>query len=78
MKHAVHICGIAKQPCKPSAHLCAVDLQPCSVPRIYARSIFSDVIRSAYMRAHFAALRQQIASMRGEIAQNRQQNSAQQ
>lgn len=72
MQRTAHICGMAKQPCKPSTHICEVNLQPCSAPRIYARLICIPNNASAYMRAHFAALQQQIAGMRGEITKKRQ------
>lgn len=36
---------------------------------LHARSVCSPAEASAYMRAHFAALQQQIAGMRGEIAE---------
>lgn len=68
MKRTAHICTVSMQCFQRSPHISTVNLQPCSVPRIYARSICSHVMPSAYMRAHFAALQQQIASMRGEIA----------
>jgi len=69
MKRTAHICTTSKQPCNPSAHICAANLQPCSAPRIYARLICIPNNASAYLRAHFATLQQQIAGMRGEIAE---------
>ncbi len=54
-------------------HICEVNLQPCNAPRIYARSICSPAEASAYMRGHFAALQRQIAGMRGENAEMKQQ-----
>ena len=54
-KCAAHICGVMKRPGKCAPHICAVDFQPGSSLRIYARSIFSRVMRSAYMRGHFSA-----------------------
>ena len=56
-----------------TAHICGMAKQPCNAPRIYARSICSPADASAYMRARFAALRRQIAGMRGENAEMKQQ-----
>ena len=53
-KCAAHICGVMKRPGKCAPHICAVDFQPRSALRIYARSIFSRVMRSAYMRGQFS------------------------
>ena len=54
-KCAAHICGVMKRPSKCAPHICEVNFHPGSALRIYARSIFSRVMRSAYMRGQFSA-----------------------
>lgn len=53
-KCAAHICGVMKRPGKFAPHICEVDFRPGSALRIYARSVFSRVMRSAYMRGQFS------------------------
>ena len=53
-KCAAHRCGVMKQPGKCAPHICAVDFQPSNALRIYARSIFSPEVHSAYMRGEIA------------------------